>query len=407
MRSTNILFALLVVVPVRAVVLGEGVRAAAEIPALPPSAISVSNVVPSLMAPSLYAPLLISAPASDLPPVRGVANPAAAAAAAPSAASPAAPTGAASPRADETKRLHAIFARLDSEFPLPASSPAAAVRARVRGQLLAASREYAEPEADILEIVAIESDRALARIQLRLDAGEIDPTRAVRLSEADPEIADDLHARIGVYPVAADPFQWGHLLIALRAVGELGVDKIVFVLAGDDPRKPTMTPVAQRHPMGREVLDLFAPFFAYSPIAVGTTLDGETNIFRILALNPDRRVDAWYMVGDDHYRLVDKKGNPDTLPKLETNFAASLGHSQTLHALKVAFIQREGQADEIPSPFDVRFLNHVGFEASSTMVRADGRHTLMPYSAYRYARQLSLYGLRPTDDPDESGSANK
>ncbi|MDE2142045.1 MAG: hypothetical protein KGJ84_06505 [Elusimicrobia bacterium] len=173
------------------------------------------------------------------------------------------------------------------------------------------------------------------------------------------------------------------------------MDKVVFVLAGDDPRKPTMTPVAARHPMGREVLDAFAPFFAYSPIAVGTTLDGETNIFRILALNPDRRVDAWYMVGDDHYRLVDKKGNPDTLPKLERHFSSDMGHSPTLHALKVAFIRREHPAEEVPTTLPVRFLDHVGFDASSTQMRG-GRHTLMPFAAYDFARRNEgLYGVTP------------
>jgi hypothetical protein len=280
---------------------------------------------------------------------------------------------------------------------LPAGSPTAAVRARIRAQLLSAAREYDEPEGELLETVARESDRALARIQRRLDAGEIDPSRAIRLSESDPEIAGAAHARIAVYPVAADPFQWGHLLIALRAVGELGVDKVVFVLAGDDPRKPTMTPVDRRHPMGRDVLAVFEPFFAYSPIAVGTTHDGETNIFRILALNPERRVDAWYMVGDDHYRLVDKKGNPDTLPKLERNYAAAMGHSPTLHALKVAFIKREHPAEEVPTSLEVRFLDHVGFDASSTQVRG-GRHTLMPFAAFDYARRSpeGMYGVAPS-----------
>ncbi len=362
----------------------EASPAAVEIPALPPSA--VVSAAASIAPAPLYAPAL-SAPATP-----------AAAAAAPEPSRPAA--AAPARRAGEQARLRALFDRLDAEFPLPESSPTSAVRARIRSQLLNAARDYADPETDLLETVARESDQALARIQTRLDAGEIDPSRSLRLSADDASPADAGHVRVGVYPVAADPFQWGHLLVALRAVGELGVDKVVFVLAGDDPRKPTMTPVADRHPMGREVLDLFAPFFAYSPIAVGTTLDGETNIFRLLALNADRRVDAWYMVGDDHYRLVDKNGNPDTLPKLEANFARpEMGHSPTLHALKVAFIRREGIAQAIPTPLDVSFLDANGFDASSTQVR-NGRHALMPHAAYDYARRraLGLYGLTPAAD---------
>jgi hypothetical protein len=360
---------------------------ASAAPTMAPSAPSLNFSAPSSV---LTAPSLAALPAAAESPVPAPAP--VPSASEPNLIVPFAPAG--NHELNAAERLYDLFNRLDARFPLPATSPTAQVRIRVRAQLLSAAKQYTEPQASLLETVAVESDRALKRIQERLDAGEIHPERAIRLSESDPEIAQDSHARVGVYPVAADPFQWGHLLIALRAVGDLGVDKIIFVLAGDDPRKPTMTPVMERHPMGLEVLNAFAPFFAYSPIAVGTTLDGETNIFRILALNPERRVDAWYMVGDDHYRLVDKKGNPDTLPKLEKNFSLAMGHSPTLHALKVAFIKREHPEEEVPTTLEVRFLDHVGFDASSTMVRG-GQHSLMPFAAYDYARRAGLYGVTP------------
>ncbi len=294
-----------------------------------------------------------------------------------------------------SERLEDLFGKLNAKYFLPEGSPTTKVRAQVRAQLLNAARDYANPEADLLEIVATEADKALVKIQDRLNKGLIDPTAKIRLSESDPAVAfSNRPIRIGVYPVAADPFQWGHLLIALRAVGELNVDKVIFVLAGDDVRKPSMTPVEQRHPMGREVLNLFAPFFEYSPIAVGTTFDGETNIFRILALNPNQGVEAWYMVGDDHYRLVDKKGNPDTLPKLEANYSRDMGHNSALHQLKVAFINREAPTEAVDTSLEVRFLAHVGFEASSTQVR-NGQHTLMPHAAFDHAKQKGLYGVPP------------
>lgn len=361
--------------------------APAQLPGLPVSAIvapaaSVPAGAPSLgLTPSLTPALSASfAPAPSIDPK--------ASAPVPEAFAPAANDALATP-----ERLQSLFRVLDRQFPLPAGSPTLAVRARVRAQLLNAARDYTDPEHDLLETVAREADKALARIQQRLDAGEIDPAARIRVGESDPVLPVTAHpARVGVYPVAADPFQWGHLLVALRAVGDLGVDKIVFVLAGDDPRKPNMTPVVDRHPMGREVLDVFSPFFVYSPIAVGTTLDGETNIMRILALNTEQRIEAWYMVGDDHYRLVDKNGNPDTLPKLARNFKADLGHNEALHELKVAFIKREHPAEAVPTDLEVRFLDHVGFEASSTQVRK-GQHTLMPHAAYDYARRANLYGL--------------
>ena len=294
-----------------------------------------------------------------------------------------------------SERLDELFKRLDAKYFLAQGTPTAKVRARIRAQLLNAARDYSNPEADLLETVATEADKALVKIQDRLNKGMIDPTAKIRLSESDPAVPFSYRpTRIGVYPVAADPFQWGHLLIALRAVGELNVDKVIFVLAGDDVRKPNMTPVEQRHPMGREVLDIFAPFFEYSPIAVGTTFDGETNIFRILALNPNQGVEAWYMVGDDHYLLVDKNGNPDTLPKLERNYSMDMGHNTSLHQLKVAFINREAPTEAVDTRLEVRFLAHVGFEASSTQVR-NGQHTLMPHAAFDHAQQKGLYGVPP------------
>ena len=38
--------------------------------------------------------------------------------------------------------------------------------------------------------------------------------------------------------------------------------------------------------MGQDILRLFSPLFAYSPIALDNELDGETNVFGILQLNP-------------------------------------------------------------------------------------------------------------------------
>lgn len=383
-RLLTSLLALLLAVPLPAAAQARIGRSAP--PALPGSAVGASftafSPAPAL-SPTLSAPVALT-PGSGL-----VSAPQAAAV--PAAATARAAGDAHVPLLD---RLRALFETLDAKNVLPADSPAGIVRARVRAQLLLAARDYADPELDLLETVAIEADKALAKIQKRLDKGAIDPSAKIRLAESDPALPSSARrARVGVYPVAADPFQWGHLLIALRAVGELDVDKIVFVLAGDDVRKPKMTPVETRHPMGREVLDIFAPFFEYSPIAVGTTFDGETNIFRILALNPEQRVEAWYMVGDDHYRLVDLKGNPDTLPKLE-NYARALGHNTALHELKVAFIRREAPAAAVPTELEVRFLKHVGFEASSTQVR-NGQHTLMPHAAFDHARKKGLYGVPP------------
>ncbi len=390
MRHLKLLLVLILAVPLPAA--AQSRISLPSIPLLPGSAIG-SAAAATTYSPALSLTGSLSAPSASLS--ANVPTPAPQIVATPVAAPASALPAAANELLPLSERLDSLFKTLDAKYFLPEGSPTAKVRARVRSQLLAAARDYPNPEADLLEIVATEADKALVKIQDRLNKGMIDPAAKIRLSESDPAVPfSSRPTRIGVYPVAADPFQWGHLLIALRAVGELNVDKVVFVLAGDDPRKPTMTPVGQRHPMGQEVLNIFSPFFEYSPIAVGTTFDGETNIFRILALNPQQGVEAWYMVGDDHYRLLDKKGNPDTLPKLETNYSRDMGHNTALHQLKVAFIKREAPAEAVPTDLEVRFLDHVGFEASSTQVR-NGQYTLMPHTAYDHAQNKGLYGVPP------------
>jgi len=276
-----------------------------------------------------------------------------------------------------------------------------AIIARVRKNLATdvISMRQAEPEdKPVLKQVADKGRELLETIDGLMAKGEIDPRARLRASPEDPILpVSERELRVGIYPVAADPFQWGHLLIGLRAMAALRLDKVIFVLAGDDPRKPNMTKVDFRHPMGKAVLDRFAPFFDYSAIAVGTEYDGETNVFRILGLNPEQKMQAYYIVGGDHYRLKDKKGGPDTLPKLEANQKdPALNHDPAMHQVKAVFIQREGAEEHVPTTIDTYFLPEVPFEASSTLVR-EGNHALMPYAAYAYVQQHrpGLYNIPP------------
>ena len=268
-------------------------------------------------------------------------------------------------------------------------------RTRFHGQL--AAMLAAEPEdGPALAPVRSEGDALLSELDRLMARGEIDPRAGLRASAEDPPAAaQPRELRIGVYPVAADPFQWAHILIGLRAMAAFRLDKVVFILAGDDPRKPDMTKAGLRHTMGRAVLDQFAPFFTYSPLAVGATSDGETNIFRLLALNKSQRLKAFYLAGGEHYRLKDKNGNDDTLPRLERLLRepASL-HTPGSHSLEVAFISREGMDGHVPTSLDVHILPNMSFEASSSMARG-GRHALMPFAAYDYVlrHRPGLYGI--------------
>ena len=304
-------------------------------------------------------------------------------------------------RFDEAKSLWAAPQDRTTDVSVDAYSPAVArVSLSVESQLAAMAATPGNENDPLFPTIARKAQGFLKAIDGHIKSGAIDPRVSIRTSEADgAKPLVDRQLRVGVYPVAGDPLHWGHLLIGLQAIAELKLDKVVFVMAGDDARKPDMTKAAIRHPLGRAVLDTFGPFFDYSAIAVGTEYDGETNIFRVLKLNPDQRINAYYMVGDDHYKLKNASGGDDTIPKLEKNrLKPELGYDAKVHAMSVAFMERETKAatrTSIPSSLEVQFLPEVEFDASSTAVRKHGRYALMPYSAYDYVRRhkLGLYGI--------------
>jgi hypothetical protein len=62
----------------------------------------------------------------------------------------------------------------------------------------------------------------------------------------------------------------------------------------------------------------FIPLFEYTPLALGTTLSGEENLFRILKLNPTQTIRAFYIAsGDGLHRFHPETGRPDTVRILE------------------------------------------------------------------------------------------
>ena len=85
------------------------------------------------------------------------------------------------------------------------------------------------------------------------------PQYAVRRTVLKPLIRRTL--RLGIYPVAANPFHWAHLLIGLSALVRFRLDKIIYVIPGSDPRKPALAAAEIRHLIGEEVIKIFAPFF--------------------------------------------------------------------------------------------------------------------------------------------------
>jgi nicotinic acid mononucleotide adenylyltransferase len=262
----------------------------------------------------------------------------------------------------------------------------------------ALGQSASKPEFACLAHSAISS---LSHIGQHIVEGRIMPGVSVQCSP-DGAVPLPIHRemRLGVFPTAADPIHWAHLLGGLFAMETFELDKIIYVIAGSDPRKPGMTPAATRHAMARPLLELFSPLFECSSIALGGSSTGEENLFRILGMNPCRRIHAYYIAGSDHYhRYHPATGNPDTLQKLEDGIARSAnGFDGRFHRVSAVFLEREPGAKRIPSSLDVRWVRRLPVKTSSTGIRRafldrgqQQKLCSLPFAAYLSIFENRLY----------------
>jgi len=245
----------------------------------------------------------------------------------------------------------------------------------------------------------------LKSIEALIQTGQITPWYKLRLCSTESELPPvERLVRFGVFPTAANPFHWMHLISGLMAIAQFRLDKIVYVIAGKDPRKPDLLPLSIRHQMGEEVLEIFAPFFEYSPIAISNSLPGEENLFRLLQLNSAQRIHAFYLAGSDHYQCFNlQKGNPDTIQRLEEGIRQKLyGYCERRHRISVVFLDRGLPKPKVETFLDIKWIRDLPFHCSSTSIRdaLNGRNTLekllaVPYTVFQYIRMLRLYCPNP------------
>ncbi len=211
-------------------------------------------------------------------------------------------------------------------------------------------------------------------------SGRILPSCKLTLGTQDPKApAVDRTIRVGVYPLAANPMHWGHILVGLSAMALAGLDKVIYLIAGKDGRKPSMTSAEIRHVLGKSALERFFPIFEYSPIALGTDLDGETNFGRLLALNAHQKMEAFYIAGMDHCRRKTVAGTPDTLEKLERIVREQETAGNRIQTISSIFVERSGvswQREDCETFLNVQLLPSLPYVFSSTAARralcADG-----------------------------------
>lgn len=284
----------------------------------------------------------------------------------------------------------------------------AAIRSRLDGQLSQMARQLSDPAVSTrFGCIRQRASALLETIGDLAACGRIrlsPPLRVLLADPAPPPPPDGRPIRLGVFPVTANPMHWGHLLCALEAIALLALDQVVFIVQGVDPRKEAATRITEsdRHELARQAICVLHPLAVYSDIGRGNSFVGEHNIFRLLRLNSPARIIAHYLVGADHYRLLDAHGLPDTLLRLERNVLdPALGFDQRCHELSVVFIERGlgRRRQRCHTNLPVRFVPAI-LDCSSTDVR-NGDATLAPHVVFSYLQHHPEYarsiGFVPPD----------
>jgi hypothetical protein len=184
------------------------------------------------------------------------------------------------------------------------------------------------------------------------------------------------------------------------------LDKVVYVVAGADPRKPALAVEHIRHHIAKDVLKLFHPLFEYSPLALGTTKPGEVNVFRIFAASNAQPLHVFYLAGSDHaHRFAARTGCPDTIQRLETGVRKRInGFNPRTHRLSAVFLDRGDRCAPVESCLDVRWIDHLPVRTSSTMIRGalSGHEPLcelagLPFTAYCTICAHGMYRMEEED----------
>jgi hypothetical protein len=236
----------------------------------------------------------------------------------------------------------------------------------------------------------------LHQISKLIAAREINPWTRLRLSSAEPPVLPLAGVpRVGIFPIAANPIHWGDLLSGLSAMAAARLDKILFVLAPDSCPPSDLYPEEMRRSAAAEAIALFQPLFALVPAFSGKSPSAPACFFRLLGLNGQQKVEAWYISKDECASRESPAQVREALMKERGNGA---WYSEKLHPASVAVIDANAGGSPVSEGSRMMTVHAVLPGVSSAAVRAALRSPLhrdelaaLPACAFRHLRMLSAF----------------
>ena len=265
-----------------------------------------------------------------------------------------------------------------------------------------------------LDSIEKKASEGKIRIFARMNLMHLSPrTKSGKLDYPDEEI------KVALMTSTANPLTWGHILTPLVAMDELNADFIVLQAHGKMEHKEKLYPservsVAHRHQMVRESIDRLSPLMRYTDLGSedDDALEAAAQMHRLLALNPDRKIHIYLLIGAEsearmnkyirqHYDMF-KKYNFGRNPNHKITFAVTqrgeYGRKVTLEEL--LDISRQAQKESGSEPFlDIALIQHPHMDlgVASTYYRVTQDGAFVPKPVHDFSKRFGYYGHPPID----------
>ncbi|MBU1727438.1 MAG: hypothetical protein KJ880_07400, partial [Candidatus Omnitrophica bacterium] len=322
-----------------------------------------------------------------------------------------------------------LFHSQDSDIGLDAQDKRIAeavhnVRAFVLGDIKEFDEHVAEKKEAFLSRLYHALERTFNSIIVKAHSGRIDPFVDINLMKFSSQIQDpllhktDRHVKVGFFPIAGNPLNWGHILPPLMCLNTLNMDTIVLRVQGEIGYKKLLAcervSVQDRHFMVREAIKGMFPLVRYTDLCSEENNhdEGAESMHHFLEMNPDRRIHLFYLIGAENEQRMWTYMRQQYEFFQRFNFGANPSHKITFSVIQrgeyganvtleeLQDISRKCQVESGSKELlDVALVKDpdIDLRVSSTYYRNTQDGAYVPNNVHEFAKLRGYYGHPPID----------
>ncbi|HAH20898.1 MAG TPA: hypothetical protein DCL49_08360, partial [Candidatus Omnitrophica bacterium] len=323
----------------------------------------------------------------------------------------------------ETEQLNIILELLKYVIEQKAlSDPISGVWNYISGDIMEKDPHVASKTAPFLSRLYHALERTFSGIRQKEREGCIYPfvgLKALEYSEEQQLFSPqgiDREIRVGFLPIAINPLNWGHILIAFMAINALSLDTVIFRGQGEirykDMPESDRVPMRDRHNVLQEVVRRLTPLIRYTDIgtAPNDEKEGFEHMYQFLGLNPEQKIHVFYLLGiENKERVVKYSRQQYELSKkyqLHQNHRVTVGWIQrgaygasvTMEEMESLYREAQEKAG-VSEKFNITLIKDpdIDLNVSSTYYRNSHDAAIIPGIADKHARAHGYYGHPPID----------